>query len=416
MDIVRERPSRPVWLRKAALLLVGIIVVVGVVLSLRRTSVAAPLVEKSAVWTERVRRGNLLRQIPVTGTLVPEHVQWLSAQTAARVARIAVRPGAEVEADTVIVVLENTDVELAALDAERQAASAESKLIELDVKSKIDETQQAAAMAALRVDHRDAERHAGAANRLASEGLVPENERRDAVERVTGLSERTAVEEGRRAALMSGRSRQVAAQRAEIERLREIAAFRRRQLAALEVRATIRGVVQDIPLQNGQWVAIGTVLAKVAEPGRLKAELKVSQSLVGDVHRGLAVRFESGANGVRGTVERVDPTVVAGSVKIEATLGDKLPPGLRADQTVSGFLEVETLENVLYVPRPAGARDETTVGVFRLDPDHVHATRTSVQIGRGSAREVEISAGLVEGDEIVVSDVSAWESARVRLK
>jgi multidrug resistance efflux pump len=382
----------------------------------RAPAEAAPAVERGKTWTERVKRGDLLRQAPVQGALVPEQVQWLSATTAARVARIAVRPGALVEADTVVVVLENTDLELAALEAQRQAASAESRLIELDVRGDVDETLQAASMAGLRVDLGDADRHAATANRLAPEGLMGENERADALARAAGLAERYGQEEARAHVLASGRSRQIASQRAEIARMREIAAFRQKQVEGLEVRAGVRGVVQDIPLENGQWVAIGTVLGKISEPGRLKAELKVAEIYARDLTKGMEVHFDNAGGACSGHVSRVDPAVVGGAVKVEVKL-DAIPPAARADQRVTGWVEIEKLSNVLHVARPSGASDGARLDVFRLEPDRTHAARVSVQLGRGSPRDIEVASGLEAGDEIVVSDISAWESStRVRLK
>jgi multidrug efflux pump subunit AcrA (membrane-fusion protein) len=175
--------------------------------------------------------------------------------------------------------------------------------------------------------------------------------------------------------------------------------------------------VQDIPLENGQWVAIGTVLAKVAEPSRLKAEVRVAEGNARDLHKGLSVRFEAAAGEFRGHIERVDPAVVAGNVRLEVTLDDAIPKGARADQSVNGFVEIEKLDNVLYVARPAGAQDGATVGLFRVEPDGVHASRVTARLGRGSAREIEITGGLAEGNEVVVSDTSTWEaSTRIKLK
>jgi HlyD family secretion protein len=382
-----------------------------------RPAAATTTVERSSLWTAPVRRGTLVRRVPTQGTLVPEHVQWLSAATAARVARIVVRPGAQVEPDTIVVVLENAELELAALEAERQAAAAESALIGLDVKTGVDAKAQESSLAGLRADLRDARRHADVADRLAPEGLVGEVDHRDAQNKVAGIEERLRNEEARLQVVVSGRERQLGGQRAELARLRQIAAFRRKQLAALEVRAGIHGVVEDVPLENGQWVAVGTVLAKVAEPDHLKAEVRVAEGDAKDLHRGLSVPFDVPAGGLRGTIERVNPTVVGGSVKVEVTLTGPLPAGARADQTVSGYVEIEKLEDVLFVERPAGAREGAAAGVFRLEPDHVHADRVTVRLGRGSAREIEILGGLDVGDEIIVSDTSSWDtSGRVRLK
>jgi multidrug resistance efflux pump len=386
----------------------------------RSAAPAVPTVDKGSVWTDHVRRGDLLRQVPVQGTLVPEHVQWLSATTAARVKQIVVRPGATVEPDTVVVVLENAELELAALEAERQAASAESALIQLDWKTQGDEKLQLSTLAGLRSDLRDAERRAAAADKLAPEGLMGALDHGDAIGKAKGLGERVEVEEARRHVLLDGRARQLSAQRTEVDRLRDIAAFRRRQLASLEVRAGIRGVVQEVPLENGQWVAIGTVLAKVAEPDHLKADVKVSETSSKDVHRGLAVRFEmpasSSIGNFRGHITRVDPSVVAGNVRLEVALDGDVPAA-RADQAVTGYVEIEKLERVLYVARPAGAQEGSSVGVFRIDADGARASRTTARLGRGSAREVEVLGGLTEGDEIIVSDSAAWEPAdTIKLK
>lgn len=417
MDIARSSPPRILGTGIAAVGL-GAVALVGVAAAFwRSTPAAVPTVERAAVWTDHVRRGDLLRQVPVQGTLVPEHVQWLSAASAARVARIVLRPGAQVEPDSVVVVLENAELELAALEAERQAASAESATIQLDVHTDADRMTQQATLAALRADLHDAERHAQTADLLAPEGLVSELDRGGAEDKAQGLMERVGVEESRQQLLNAGRQRQLAAQRAEVDRLRDIARFRRQQLAALEVRAGIHGVVQDVPLENGQWVAVGTVLAKVAEPERLKADVRVAEANARDVRRGQGVRFESPGGDFRGRIERVDPAVVGGSVRLEVALDDPALHGARVDQAVTGYVEIDKLAAVLFVARPAGVQDAATAGVFRLDRDRAYASRVTARFGRGSSRDIEVVDGLAEGDEIVVSDTSAWDTPdRMRLK
>jgi multidrug resistance efflux pump len=420
VDIVLPRPKRAKLsaLRFGVVGVVGALVVVMVVSLWRSTpaSASGPIVERSGIWSERVKRGDLVREVPAQGTLVAEHVQWLSATNAARVAKIAVRAGGEVEPDTVVVVLENTDLELAALEADGQVAAAEARLIELEVRGKIDQTSHASTVASLHAELRDADRHAESANRLAPAGLLSENERADAVAHAVGLVERFSKESMHGDVLTTGLSRQLAAQRAEIARMHEVAAFRHRQLAALEVRAGMKGVVEDVPLESGQWVAVGTVLAKVAEPGRLKAEVRVAESHARDVAKGMQVRFDGASAAGTGIVERVDPTVVAGSVRVVVRM-DSLPPGARVEQRVSGFVEIENLKDVLYVARPAGVVEGRSAGIFRLDANKTRASRVNVAFGRASARDVEVVDGLGEGDEVVVSDVSAWDnSAHVRLK
>ena len=385
----------------------------------RSSASAAPVAERSSAWIEKVGRGDLVREVALQGTLVPEHVQWLSATSAARVAHRDVKPGQAVDADTVVVTLENPELELAALEADRAAASAESMLIQLDVRAAGEAKAARSAVVGLQADLRDAKLHAEVAERLSGEKLMGANDHQDAINKERGLSERVATEDERRQLLESGRARQITAQRADVEHLHAIAAFRRQQLAALQVRAGIRGVVQDMPLENGQWVAIGTLLAKVAEPEKLKADVRVAEGNARDVHKGLEVRFEGGGASApfRGTIERVDPSVVAGSVRLEVLFTDPLPAGARADQTVTGYVEIEKMSHVLHVARPSGVQEGSTAGIFRLEPDGAHADRVPVHFGRGSAREMEVLGGLSEGDQIVVSDTTTWETAgRIHLK
>jgi HlyD family secretion protein len=423
MDVVRSSSSSSSVLRaKPALRIAGIVLGIAFLAVIGRTvtvarAESATRIERSTVFTDRVKRGDLVRQVPAQGTLVPDHVTWLSAASGGRVAKIAVRPGAEVEPETVVIVLANADLELAALEAERAAATADAALVALDVRSDVDGKQAATTVATLRGELSHANETAKTADRLASAGVMSSLERADAKSKAEVLGERVAGEEQRARMLESGRARQLAAQRAELARLREIAALARARVAALVIKAGVRGVVQDIPLENGQWVSVGAVLGKIAEPGRLKGELRVSEAEAAEVGRGLSVRFENGGASFRGRVERVDPSVAKGSVKLEVAIEDALPAGARADQNVTAWIEVETLRDVLYVGRPAGALPRSSAQVFRLDSDPGSASRTSIRLGRGSAREIEVLSGLAEGDEIVISDVVVPEAtARIRFK
>ncbi len=420
MDIARKTAPGTHRRRNAVLGALGSSVLVVCAWTLWRSSAsAAPVAERSSAWIEKVTRGDLVREVAVQGTLVPEHVQWLSATSAARVAHRDVKPGQEVEPDTVVVTLENPELELAALEADRAAASAESLLIQLDVKAASEAKLARSTVVGLEADLRAAKLHAAVADRLSGQGLMGENDHQDALNKELGLHEQVSTEDDRRQLLETGRARQITAQRADVEHLKAIAAFRRQQLADLQVRAGIHGVVQDMPLENGQWVAIGTLLAKVAEPERLKADVRVAEGNARDVHKGLAVRFEGGGASApfRGRVERVDPSVVGGSVRLEVLFEGALPPGARADQTVTGYVEIETMEHVLHVARPASVQEGSTAGIFRMEGDGVHATRVPVHFGRGSARDMEIKGGLSEGEQIVVSDTTSWEtSGRIRLK
>jgi multidrug efflux pump subunit AcrA (membrane-fusion protein) len=417
MDVVRQvRGSRRrvVWVSLAAAgIFLGLFL--GAVHGARGADL--PRVARASVWTEHVRRGDLVRQVPVHGTLVPERVRWLSAVTQARVARIAVRPGAPVDCDTVVIVLENAELELAQLEAERQASSAAASLVALDTRTAAEQKQQQANLAAFEAEREDAERRARAAQELAAAGLLSELERGSHQTKARGLVERIAAEKARSDVLDRGRRKQLAAQREELGRLRDIAAFRRSQLAALEVRAGVRGVAQEIPLENGMWVPTGQVLAKIAETNALRAKVMVAEGNAGSVQPGLTVRFEDAFAGLRGRVERVHPAVSGGSVELDVALDDQLPLGARPDQAVTGYVEFERAQKVVVVARPANVRDGATAAVFRLDADGRHATRKGVRFGTGSLREIAVVEGLSPGDEIVISDTSAWnDSARVRLE
>jgi multidrug resistance efflux pump len=347
--------------------------------------------------------------------LVAKHVQWLSAGSAARVSKIAVRPGAKVEPDTVVMVLENPELELAALEAEQQATSAESTLIQLEVKTSTQTKEKDSALTSLRMDLQEAAHRAESAVKLAKEGLMGDLDLRTAENKAKGLNEQLQQEEGVRRLLETGRRRQLAAQQVEVERLRRIAAFRREQLAALEVRAGFSGVVQEILVENGKWVTVGMDLAKLAEPNQLKAEVKVAEGSARDSQPGLRVSFEAPSGKLAGRVERIDPSVVEGSVRVEVELDDPSPAGARASQTVTGYIEIDRLQNVVFVARPAGVRDGSSAAVFRKERDSAIASRVAVRFGRGSAREIEVLAGLAPGDEVIVSDTSPWEG-KDRLK
>lgn len=408
MDLPRvPRRRRWPWIAGSLALLLVVLVLVT-----SRSTRAEATADRGSAWTDRVRRGDLVIEVPVHGTLAPERLRWLSAESAARVAKIAVKPGAIVEPDTVVVVLENTDLALGALEAGRAVASAEAKLADLDVRWGAEESQERATVVDLRGQLRDGARHAENANRLAKEGLVAENERQDLVARPVTLAERLESEEARLRLLTAGRERQLTAQRLEIDLMREAAALRRRQVTALEVRAGAHGVVQEIALETGQWVSAGAVLARIAEPGALKADLTVAEAWGRDLARGQVVRFPG--IGARGTVTRIAPAVVGGSIRVEATVEGRLA-GARPDQAVTGTIEIAKLGGVLQVGRPAGARDQAPARVYRIEPDGAHAVARDVVFGRGSARAVAVESGLEEGDEIVVSDVSPWDGkSRVR--
>ena len=412
MDVVRKPSISRSWIRRALWVLAVVIPVLSAIgVAWPREPGSVRHVDGSVVWRDTVKRGDLVRKVLAQGTLVPEHVRWLSAESSALVKHIAVRPGERVEADTVVVVLENAELELAALEAERAAATARTNLIQLDVRTDMERRGQGTLLLALHKTVQEAQRKENLVDRMQPKGLVSTQDAQLARDNATSLRAQLASEEKTGKALERGRQRQLAAQSAEGKRLQEIAEFRRKQLAALEVRAGISGVVQEIPLESGQWAAIGTTLAKVAKPDQLKAELRVSQVDAVNVRRGMKVRFESSVGQFEGRVERVDPAVVAGSVRIEVTLEGELPENARVDQPVSAHIEIETLHDVLHVARPSGVQPSGNAPLYRLRQGSNTADRMTARLGRASTKYIEIQSGLAEGDEVVISDTSAWESA-----
>ncbi|MBK7859111.1 MAG: HlyD family efflux transporter periplasmic adaptor subunit [Archangiaceae bacterium] len=408
MDVPRakaRKPARKVLLGGGALAALAL-----VSLLLSRLGAAAPSVKRDGLWLGTVERSPLTREVRGPGTLVPEQIRFISASWPSRVELIRVKAGQTVAADTVLLELANPDLELQALEAERQLASAQAALVELGTQGQSSQLQLDAALATLQTDADDATRVAQANHALATRGLISEQEQQKTFGKSAELARRLALEKTRRGVLQQGLAKQLAAQREQLERLRAVAGFRRRQVEDLKVRAGESGVVQELVLQPGQWVAAGALLAKVARPERLKAELRISEVQARDVAVGQPARVDTRQGIVEGHVVRVDPSVVAGSVTVEVSLDGALPKGARPDLSVDGTIELERLPSVLHVPRPAFAAAEGPAQLFRLDADGAHATRVTVQLGRASTARVEVVSGLNEGDQVILSELSQLDS------
>ncbi|HJZ83875.1 MAG TPA: HlyD family efflux transporter periplasmic adaptor subunit [Polyangia bacterium] len=415
VDIPREPPKKR--RRYVIYAAVGTVVLVGATLGLRKLRAAAPTVERATVWMDTVKRGPMLRQVQGQGTLVPEQIRWISATAASRVERIIVRPGTPVKEDTVLVELTNPDQQLAALEAERQVTSAEAELVNLQATQQNQRLAQESVVATLRSELGDARRRATADDELAKKGFLSELERGQSRDRANELAGRLEFEQKRLGALSQGMAAQVAAQRSQVERLRAIAQFRRREVDALRVRAGVAGMLQELPLQVGQSVAVGALLAKVAQPDKLKAEVHIPETQAKDVQLGQRATVDTRNGVIPGRVSRIDPAVQAGTVKIDVTLEGALPQGARPDLTIEGTVELERLENVLFVGRPAFGQAQSTVGLFKLEDGGDGAVRVNVKLGKSSVKTVEILSGLAEGDQVILSDMSQWDSAdRIRLR
>ncbi|HEX8272223.1 MAG TPA: HlyD family efflux transporter periplasmic adaptor subunit [Longimicrobiaceae bacterium] len=414
MDVPRKSTrKRRHWLYGGA----GLAAIALVTLALSRLEPAAPTVEGGTLWTDTVRKGDMLRQVRGPGTLAAEEVRWVSAVTQGRVEKKLIQPGTAVTAGTVILELSNPDVDRQALEAQRQLVAAQSELANLRASLHNQILSQEAVIATVNSEYREALRQAEVNDGLSSRGLAAPNDVAKARDRGTELQTRLEVERKRLGFLRESMKTQVAAQEAQVEMLRGIVAFHRGQVTSMQVRAGTDGVLQDLPVEMGQWVNSGATLARVVQPGRLKAVLRIPETQVRDVTVGQPASIDTRNGIVRGRVVRIDPAAQNGTVTVDVALQGALPRGARPDLSVDGTVDIEHLRNVMYVGRPAYGQPESTVGLFKLVDGGKEAMRVNVRLGRGSASTIEVQGGLQPGDVVILSDMSQWDSAdRVRLK
>ena len=393
---------------------VATLVLIGVLVASMPT--AAPGVDRATLIIDSVQRGTMVREVRAPGTLVPEHVRLISALTAGRIERLPVRPGATVASGADLLEMSNPDVQLEALEAGRQVTAAEGALVNLETALATQRLTQQAAIASARAASSDASRQATMLTSLGKQRLVSLNEMAQANERATEQSAKLDAERARLQVMDGSMARQIALQRSEVQRARSIAEFQAARVASMRVRAPEDGVLQTLPLELGQWVVPGQVLATLAQPGRLKAVLRVPETQARDVVAGQEVAVDTRNGIAKGRVVRVDPTVQNGTVTVEVALDGPLPRGARADLSVDGTIEIERLPDVLHVGRPAIAQAES-VDLFKLEPDGKHATRVRVKLGRTSVNAVQVLQGLRVGDRVIISDMTQLENvARIKLQ
>lgn len=394
---------------------------VGVVSALlARLGPAVPTVDRNAVWTDAVRRGELRRQVRGVGTLVPEDNRWVAARTEARVEKIVVFPGATVGPETVVLVLSNPELQQTALDADAAVVTAQAKLVQLRAQLEGGLLERRAAQAQAVGDQETAAAQVEVDERLSKKGLIAEIELRKSQIRARQLAVCADIERQRVEFSRQSVEPQLAVAQGELDTAKSAAALRRGQLDALQVRAGMTGVLQAVPVEVGQRVVPGANLARVADPARLKAQVKIPETQARDVVVGLPanVDFRTGAPPVAARVARVDPGAQGGTVLVDLAFeeGTALPRGARPDLGIEGAVELERLEDVLLVGRPTGGVEDATVGLFRLEADGAHAARVPVRFGRGSLKEIEVRDGLREGDRVILSDMTAQDGhARIRL-
>ncbi|HUG13173.1 MAG TPA: HlyD family efflux transporter periplasmic adaptor subunit [Opitutaceae bacterium] len=416
MDI--PRPSAAKEKRRKRIILWGgvLLGVIVITVLLGQLKPAAPTVERNLVWIDSVKEGPMVRQVRGLGTLVPQDIRFIAARTNGRVDEILLRPGAPVEPDTVLMILINPDVEQAALNSELQLAGALAELEFLKAQVERELLSQEASSARVKSEYEQARLQEQVNSELFKEGLVATVILKQSQVASEEAATRWALEQRRIDLARKTVDAQIAPKEAEVSRLRSQAALAKRDFDALTVRASYAGVLQALPLEVGQQVVPGSTLARVADPTRLKAEIRIAETQAKDVQAGQIASIDTRNGVVAGVVARVDPAVVNGTVLVDVTLTGDLPRGARPDLSVDGTVELERLDKVIFVGRPAFGQERSTVGIFRLSPDGSEATRVPVQLGRSSVNTIEIVQGLAPGDRVILSDMSNWENTdRVRL-
>jgi HlyD family secretion protein len=394
-----------------AVLVVGSIATVG----LSRMKPAAPSVDRATIWTDTVKRGEMLRQVRGLGTLVPENVRWIPATMDGVIEEIKTRPGDSVDAQTVILVLSNPDVLQRATESELQLKGAEADLANLRATLQTQILNQQSAQASVQSQYNHAKLDFEANMELSREGLISELILKKSRLTVDELAAKNEMEQQKVEVNSKSAEAQIAAQQARVDQLRAVQELRRHQVEQLSVRAGAAGVVQQLPVEAGQRVGPGTILAKVAQPGRLKAELQIAETQVKDVAIGQLASIDTRNGLIPGIVIRLDPAAVNGTVKVDVQLNGEYPKGVRPELSVDGTIEIERLTDVLYVGRPAYGQTDTTVGMFKLMTDG-EASRVQVKLGRSSVNTIEVVEGLTVGNQVILSDMSAWDGYdRVRL-
>jgi multidrug resistance efflux pump len=418
MDIARPELMRQKRRRKIIGLAAATACLGGATFGVMRLKPAAPEVDRSTVWIDTVKRGPMLRQVRGIGSLIPsqEFIRQIPAETEATVLRIHELPGSQVKAETILLEMSNPQAEQAALDARLQLRATEAALASMRVKLQSDLMNQKAAAATVTSDYTQAKLQADMNKELRKYGLAPEITFKNSQTKAEELATRNSIEGERLEINRKAIDSQLAEQQAKVDQMRALAALKQKQLDALRVRAGIEGVLVDLPLQVGQHVLPGTMLAKVVQPNHLIAELKVAETQARDVQIGEPALVDTHNGTVPGTVMRVDPAVQNGTVTVDIRLTGQLPNGARPDLSVDGTIDLERMEDVIYVGRPALGQENSTISLFRLDPDGKGAVRVPVKVGRASVNSIQVIEGLHEHDTVILSDMSRWDSTeRVRL-
>lgn len=418
MDIARPDLKKRKIRRQIIFSAVGLVILAGITLFVMRLKPAAPTVDRNTVWTDTVKRGNMIRQVRGLGTLVPreDRIRSIPAETDGTVVRILKLPGAVVHPDTIILQLTNPQLSQEAQDAALELHEAEAETHNTQVSLQSSLMDRRATAADINAQYQQAQLQARTDKALYKLGVISGLSYSDSQGKADALTTRDDLEKKEISINQQALETQLAVQKAKVEQARVLAQLKQREVDALNVRAGIEGVLVQMPLQMGQHVPVGTELAQIIQPGQLKAQLKIAETQARDIQPDQPAEIDTHNGVISGSVTRIDPTVVNGTVTVDVQLDGELPKGARTNLSVDGTIDLERLHDVLYVGRPAFGNENSTISLFKLDADGKYATRVPVKVGRASVNEIQILSGLDAGDTVILSDMSRWDNVdRIRL-
>ena len=416
MDVPREGVAAKKRKRRIMIIAGASLGLVLVTVALSRLKPAVPSVDRSTVWIDTVKRGPMVRQVRGLGTLVPEEIRWIAANTEGRVEKIIVRPGAKVQPDTVILEMSSPELDQAANDAQSKAKAEEADLTSLRATLQRELLDQEATTARVHSEYEQAKMERQTNDQLAKNGLVAELVYKTSKVKEAELANRDQIEQKRLTFARDSIDPQLASKQASVDQANQLAKLKLDQVEALHVRAGMAGVLQQLPVEIGQRVKVGDNLARVADPTKLKAEIKIAETQAKDIQINQTAVVDTRNGTVKGHVIRVNPAVEQGTVTVDVAFDEPLPKGARPDLSVDGTIELERLDNVVFVGRPAFGQENNTVGMFKLVAGSSEAIRTPVKLGKSSVNTIEILSGLQPGDQVILSDTSAYDAHdRIRL-
>jgi len=416
MDVIRKDAGRKRMIRRIVYISIVVITIPLITWVLSRLKPAAPSVEAATLWPDTVKRGQMKVDRRGLGTLVPEETLFIPAISDGRVEKRLVQQGDRVKPETILFVLNNPELENSMVDAEYQLKTAEATYTDTQMTLEKQGLDQKAVAATVNADYKQAQLQSDRDKELVKEGLIPDLTEKLSSVKADELAQRTKLEQERLSFSKQQVQAQLAAQRAKIDQLRAMFELKKRQVEALKIRAGIDGIITELLVQYGQRVPAGTPLAKATQPWRLKAELKIAETQAKDIVVGQDAQIDTRNGIIPGKVSRIDPAVINGTRTVDVRLIGALPSGAVPDLSVDGTIEIENLKDVVYMGRPVFGQPNSTITIFKIDPDGRGASRVPVKLGRTSVNTIEILDGLKVGDRVILSDMAAMDGHdRIRL-